>query len=100
MNAAYIALITKSSQACKPEDYRPIFCCNVTYKIMTSLLAGRLKEVLPDIINPAQGAFINGRSIVGNICLAQQLLNCYERKYLSERMTWKIDLRKSYDTID
>ncbi|KAL9690006.1 hypothetical protein QQ045_010399 [Rhodiola kirilowii] len=70
VNAAYIALIPKSNQASKPEDYRPISCCNVTYKIMASLLAGRLKEVLPHIIYPAQGAFVKGRSIVDNICLA------------------------------
>ncbi|KAL9681181.1 hypothetical protein QQ045_012962 [Rhodiola kirilowii] len=102
MNAAYIALIPKSNQcaASKPEDYRPISCCNVTYKIISSLLAGRLKEVMPDIIDPAQGAFVKDRSIVGNICLAQQLLSGYGRKNVSGRMAWKIDLRKAYDTID
>ncbi|CAM8908449.1 unnamed protein product [Rhodiola kirilowii] len=64
------------------------------------LCEGRLKEVLPDIIDPAQGAFVKDRSIVGNIFLAQQLLNGYGRKNISERMAWKIDLRKAYDTID
>ncbi|KAL9681396.1 hypothetical protein QQ045_013179 [Rhodiola kirilowii] len=88
VNAAYIALIPKSGQACKPEDYRPISC------------SSRLKEVLPNIINSAQGAFVKDQSIVGNICLAQQLLNGYSRRNISERMAWKIDLRKSYDTID
>ncbi|KAL9691449.1 hypothetical protein QQ045_011873 [Rhodiola kirilowii] len=100
VNAAYIALIPKCSQASKPEEYRPISCCNVSYKIVSSLLAGRLKEVLPNIIDPAQGAFVRDRSIVGNICLAQQLLNGYGRKNISERLAWKIDLRKAYDSID
>ncbi|KAL9659064.1 hypothetical protein QQ045_018630 [Rhodiola kirilowii] len=100
MNAAYIDPVPKNSNASKPEDYRPISCCNVTYKIISSLLAGIIKEVLPDIIDPTQGAFVKHRSIVGNICLAQQLLNCYGRKNVSERMSWKIDLRKAYDTID
>ncbi|KAL9675053.1 hypothetical protein QQ045_003253 [Rhodiola kirilowii] len=99
-NSAYITLIPKISQASKPEDFRPISCCNVTYKIISSLLASRLKEVLPDIIDTAQGAFVKDRSIVGNICLAQQLLSGYGRKSVSERMAWKIDLRKAYDTID
>ncbi|KAL9683788.1 hypothetical protein QQ045_021213 [Rhodiola kirilowii] len=68
--------------------------------IVSSLLASRLKEVLPDIIDPAQGAFVKDRSIVNNIYLAQQLLNDYGKKKISERMAWKIDLRKAYDTID
>ncbi|KAL9685328.1 hypothetical protein QQ045_022776 [Rhodiola kirilowii] len=59
-----------------------------------------LKEVLPLIINPAQGAFVKDRSIVDNICLAQQLFNGYGRKNVSERVAWKIDLRKAYDSID
>ncbi|KAL9670895.1 hypothetical protein QQ045_008456 [Rhodiola kirilowii] len=100
MNAAYIALVPKNSHASKPEDYRPISCCNVSYKIISSLLAGRLKKVLPDIIDLPQDAFVKDRSIVGNICLAQQLLNGYGRKNVSDRMAWKIDLRKAYDTID
>ncbi|KAL9665702.1 hypothetical protein QQ045_000021 [Rhodiola kirilowii] len=100
VNAAYIALIPKSGQACKPEDYRHISCCNVSYKIVSSLLASRLKEVLLDIINSAQGAFVKDRSIVGKICLVQQLLNGYSRRNISERMAWQIDLQKAYDTID
>ncbi|CAM8975760.1 unnamed protein product [Rhodiola kirilowii] len=100
VNAAYLALILKNNQASKPEDYRPISCCNITYKIVACLVAGRLKEVLPCIINQAQGAFVKDRSIVDNICLAQQLFNGYGRKNISERLAWKIDLRKAYDTID
>ncbi|KAL9661414.1 hypothetical protein QQ045_026238 [Rhodiola kirilowii] len=100
VNAAYIALIPKSSQASKPEDYRHISCCNVTYKIVASLLAGRIKEVLPSIINPAQGAVVKDRLIVDNICLAQQLFNGYGKRNISERMAWKIDLWKAYDSID
>ncbi|KAL9690764.1 hypothetical protein QQ045_011172 [Rhodiola kirilowii] len=84
VNAAYIALIPKSSQASKPEDYRPISCYNITYKIVASLIAGRLKEVLPFIINQAQGAFVKDQSIVDNICLAQQLFNGYGRRNISE----------------
>ncbi|KAL9680917.1 hypothetical protein QQ045_012698 [Rhodiola kirilowii] len=99
VNAAYIAVVPKNRHACKPEDYRLIFCCNVTYKIVATLLARRLKDVLPDIINSAQGAFVKDRSIVNNICLAQQLLSGYGRKNLSERMACKIDLRKAYNTI-
>ncbi|KAL9661356.1 hypothetical protein QQ045_026180 [Rhodiola kirilowii] len=100
INSAFIALIPKSKMVTVPGDYRPISCYNVVYKVLSGLLAERLKLVLPTIIDPVQGAFIQGRSIVGNVCLAQQLVSGYGRKVISERMAWKIDLRKAYDTVD
>ncbi|CAM8893804.1 unnamed protein product [Rhodiola kirilowii] len=100
MNAAFIALIPKTKLAAELADYMPISCCNVVYKVISGVLADRLKEVLPGIVDLAQGAFIKGRSIIGNVYLAQQLVTGYDRKNISERMAWKIDLRKAYDTVD
>ncbi|KAL9677932.1 hypothetical protein QQ045_015769 [Rhodiola kirilowii] len=97
---AVLALIPKSKTASEPADYRPIACFNVTYKVISGLLAERLKTVLPGIIDKAQGAFVQGRSIVSNVCLAQQIVSGYGRKNSSEKMAWKIDLRKAYDTVD
>ncbi|KAL9677411.1 hypothetical protein QQ045_005640 [Rhodiola kirilowii] len=54
---------------------------------------------MPDIINQAQGAFMKGRSIVRNVSVAQQLMTGYGRRHISERIAWKIDLRKAYDTV-
>ncbi|KAL9670050.1 hypothetical protein QQ045_007601 [Rhodiola kirilowii] len=93
LNFAYITLIPKSNLAESPADYRPISCCNVI-KTVASILASRLKDVLPHVIDSAQGAFVKGLSIVSNICLAHQILNGYGRSHLSERLAWKIDLRK------
>ncbi|KAL9670344.1 hypothetical protein QQ045_007895 [Rhodiola kirilowii] len=100
VNTAYTAWIPKTNLAIHPSDFRPISCCNVVYKVLSGFLAGRLKGILPDIIDVAQGAFIQGRSIIGNVCMAPQLLSGYNRKSISERMAWKIDLRKAYDTVD
>ncbi|CAM8972188.1 unnamed protein product [Rhodiola kirilowii] len=84
MNAAYISLIPKTSNAVEPGDFRPISYCNVTYKVLSGLLAERLKGVLPGIIDVAQGAFIQGRSIIVNVCMAQQLVSSYNQKNISE----------------
>ncbi|KAL9670298.1 hypothetical protein QQ045_007849 [Rhodiola kirilowii] len=54
---------------------------------------------MPKIINQAQGAFVNGRSIVRNVNVSQQLMAGYGRRTIGERIAWKIDLRKAYDTI-
>ncbi|KAL9681688.1 hypothetical protein QQ045_013475 [Rhodiola kirilowii] len=100
INSHVLALIPKSHQATRPEDFIPISCCNVVYIVIASILADRVKRVLPGLIDLAQGAFISERSIVGNICLAQQILSGYGRKNISERLAWKIDIRKAYDTVN
>ncbi|KAL9668864.1 hypothetical protein QQ045_006404 [Rhodiola kirilowii] len=100
MNSAYLALIPKVASPENPEDYRPISCCNVMYKIISSVLACRIREIPPSIISEAQGAFVEDRSITGNICLAQQFLSGYGRRNIGERGSWKIDLSKAYNSIN
>nr|GLL41908.1 uncharacterized protein LOC105173793 [Ipomoea trifida] len=52
----------------------PISCCNMLYKVISKVLAGRLSSVLPSIIDHAQAAFVEGRSMSDNIFLAQELI--------------------------
>ncbi|KAL9672052.1 hypothetical protein QQ045_028300 [Rhodiola kirilowii] len=99
INSTALGLIPKINSAMHPEEFRPISCCTVVYQIISGVLAGRLKDLMPEIINKAQGAFVKGRSIVGNMNVAQQLMAGYGRKNISERVAWKIDLRKAYDTV-
>ena len=40
-------------------DFRPISCCNIVYKCMAKILAGRIKVVLPSLVGPYQTAFIS-----------------------------------------
>ena len=40
------------------ENWRPIFLVNVDTKIMTKVIASRIKNVLPDIIHPNQTGYV------------------------------------------
>ena len=99
LNHSTIALVPKSANANSAVDYRPISCCNVTYKVISKILARRLAHVINDIISPSQNAYLGERLMADNINLMQELLRSYGRKRVSPRCTIKIDFRKAFDTV-
>jgi len=99
MNHTLIALVPKSAHANSVSDFRPIACCNVIYKVISKILAARLRPVLGGIIDISQSAFVEGRSMIENIHLVQELLRKYNRKRVSPRCLIKVDLRKAYDSV-
>ncbi|XP_052206780.1 uncharacterized protein LOC127811107 [Diospyros lotus] len=66
INHASIALIPKSSHASEVQDFRPISCYNVTYKVISKILVARLAHVLPCLVNQAQSAFVKGLRFPSN----------------------------------
>jgi hypothetical protein len=100
INHSLIALIPKFNNAETVGDYRPIACCNVLYKIIAKVLACRMTPLLEEIINPAQTAFIQKRSMMDNIYLVQEIARKYCRKRISPRCMIKVDLLKAYDLVD
>ncbi|CAH9089943.1 unnamed protein product [Cuscuta europaea] len=99
LNHTLIALIPKTTHSPTASDFRPISCTNVIYKVITKIIAKRLIPCLPNLIDPAQGAFVDGRFMIDNVFIAQELVRGYARKHVSPRCMIKVDLRKAYDTI-
>jgi hypothetical protein len=90
-NNTIIALIPKVQCPKNVTDLRPISLCKV-YKIVSKVLANRLKIILPDIITPTQSAFVPGRLISDNILIAYELMH-----YM---WSIKLDMSKAYDHVE
>ena len=80
-------------------DYRPISCCNVLYKIISKLMANRLKLVLPKFIEPNQSAFVKDRLLMENVLLASELVKSYHKSTVSARSAIQIDISKAFNTV-
>ncbi|XP_022865360.1 uncharacterized protein LOC111385213 [Olea europaea var. sylvestris] len=100
INHTIIVLVPKGNHSTSVGDYRPIDCCNVFYKVITKILASRLKPMLDSIVDQAQTVVVEGQSMIENIHLAQELLRQYNRKRMAPRCLLKIDLRKVYDSVN
>ena len=74
INSTVLALIPKKTKALEMKDYRPIACCNVLYKVVSKIIANRLKPLLPRIISANQFAFIQGRLLMENVLLKRERL--------------------------
>ncbi|PKI67924.1 hypothetical protein CRG98_011520 [Punica granatum] len=100
-NNTFICLIPKRQGASNFKDFRPISLCNVCYKVISKIIADRLKPLLDRIISPNQTAFIEGRWINENDLLAQEILHTMRKT--RARRGWiglKIDFTKAFNKLE
>lgn len=57
-NSSFITLIPKVNDPLTLHDFRPISLVGIQYKIVSKVLAARLKQVLPSLIVENQSAFV------------------------------------------
>ncbi|XP_073280655.1 uncharacterized protein [Primulina huaijiensis] len=102
LNDANVVLIPKCKNPQAMKDFRPISLCDVLYKIISKVLANRLKKVLPHVISPFQSAFVAGRSITDNIQISFEITHYMKRQTRGKikNTALKFDISKAYDRIE
>jgi hypothetical protein len=102
INETHIALIPKKTAPSSVSDFRHIGLCNVTYKLISKVLANRLKRVFHLVISENQSVFIPGRLITDNALAAYETLHSMHTKMWSKVgfIGIKLDMSKAYDRVE
>ena len=97
-NSTFLTLIPKEVNPTTFEIFRPISLCNDYYKILSKLLADRIKPLLGKLISPLQGGFVKGRHILDNVIQVQEAMHSsYHRQ--EKGMLIKLDMENAFDKV-
>jgi hypothetical protein len=99
INLTFIALIPKVNKPQNFGDYRPISLCNLCYKIISKIIANRIKPILSRSLSEEQLGFLQGRQIQDAIGIVHECLHSIKKKK-SKSLVLKLDLKKAYDCIN
>jgi len=75
INSTFIVLIPKVDSPQCLADLRPISPENSIYKILSKVLANRMRQVVGSVISNAQSTFVKGRQILDRILTANELVD-------------------------
>lgn len=96
------SLDPQSKKTRKSDEFRLISFCNGVYKLISKVLAKRLKFILPSSIVETQSAFVPRRLITTNIMMAYKTLH-----YMSQKRAWnfgfmvfKFHMSKEYERVE
>lgn len=102
INHTSINLIPRVKNPKRVSEFKPISLCNVIYKIISRVIANRLKPLINSIISETQSAFTTDKLTTNNVLIAFESLHhmktsCFGKKSF---MALKLDMSKVYDRVE
>ena len=93
---AVIKLLPKVHNSNELKDFRPIRLINTDQKILSHLLASRVKKLLNKVRGKDQSAYLRGRQINSTILITRLLI----KKMRKNDAAVCLDFKKAFDSID
>lgn len=82
-------------------QYRPINLCNSIYKLITKIIANRIKPIISKIIGQTQTNFQQCKRASDNAIIVQETLTYFQKKKGKiSNMLLKLDLEKTFDRLE
>lgn len=99
INSTFVSLIPKVDCPTTFKEFKPISIVGCIYKILSKVLANRIKEHLSSVICEAQAAYIGGKQILGGVLIANKAIHSW--KHLAQGgLILELDFEKAYDCVN
>uniref|UniRef100_A0A3B3C2S0 Reverse transcriptase domain-containing protein n=1 Tax=Oryzias melastigma TaxID=30732 RepID=A0A3B3C2S0_ORYME len=82
----------------KCQSYKPISLLNKDLRILTTIIAKRVNEIITEIINPDKTGFITGRHYGDNVWGLLKMMSSYKTKP-EQAMVLSLDAQKANDQV-
>ena len=99
LNSTYLTCIPKKNRPDTFNNFRHISLCNLLYKIVSKIIAERLKPLLGNAIFGEMFAFLLDRKITDAVGIFQECLHSVKIQK-NNVVFLKLDLLKAYDRVD
>ena len=99
LNSTFLVLIPKKGGAKDLIDFRPISLVGSLYKLLSKVLANRLKKVISKVVSPTHNAFVEGRQILDASLIANEVIDS-TLKNKDKGILCKLDIEKAYDHLN
>lgn len=100
MNHSVICLLPKQQCPDSISQFRPICLSNVVIKLVSKVIANRVKRVIGDLVGDWQSGFIPSRQAHHNVVIVQEIIHSLRHQRGKRGLVVKIDLEKAYDRVD
>ncbi|KAJ0887165.1 putative RNA-directed DNA polymerase [Helianthus annuus] len=97
--SSFLALIPKGMGPISFSDYRPISLIGCISKIISMILANRIKWVVGSVVSEYQSGFLSNRNILDGPLILDEVIS-WVKKVKKKAFILKIDIEKAYDSIN